>query len=64
VWSLGVLLFAMITSLYPDSSDINLIDADIWFQPGFSDGENFITKKKDNETLKHAKQRKQIRSYE
>ncbi|XP_051734848.1 serine/threonine-protein kinase pim-2-like [Ctenopharyngodon idella] len=37
VWSLGVLLFAMITSLYPDSSDINLIDADIWFQPGFSD---------------------------
>ncbi|ROL48044.1 Serine/threonine-protein kinase pim-2 [Anabarilius grahami] len=38
VWSLGVLLFAMITSLYPDSSDINLMDADIWFQPGFSDG--------------------------
>ncbi|XP_073682714.1 serine/threonine-protein kinase pim-1-like [Garra rufa] len=37
VWSLGVLLFAMITSLFPDSSDIGLMDADIWFQPGFSD---------------------------
>ncbi|XP_052386606.1 serine/threonine-protein kinase pim-1-like [Carassius gibelio] len=37
VWSLGVLLFAMITSLFPDSSDISLMDADVWFQPGFSD---------------------------
>ncbi|XP_067279630.1 serine/threonine-protein kinase pim-1-like [Pseudorasbora parva] len=37
VWSLGVLLFTMITSLFPDSSDIELMDADVWFQPGFSD---------------------------
>ncbi|XP_050989479.1 serine/threonine-protein kinase pim-1 [Labeo rohita] len=36
VWSLGVLLFAMITSLFPDSSDISLMDADVWFQPGYS----------------------------
>lgn len=38
VWSLGVLVFVMITSLYPDSCDIGLMDADAWFQPGFSDG--------------------------
>ncbi|KAF4103808.1 hypothetical protein G5714_014795 [Onychostoma macrolepis] len=37
VWSLGVLLFRMITSLFPDSSDIGWMDADVWFQPGFSD---------------------------
>ncbi|KAL1247790.1 hypothetical protein QQF64_023166 [Cirrhinus molitorella] len=37
VWSLGVLLFVMITSLFPDSTDIDLMDADVWFQPGFSD---------------------------
>ncbi|XP_073683958.1 serine/threonine-protein kinase pim-2-like [Garra rufa] len=37
VWSLGVLLFRMITSLFPESSDISLMDTDIWLQPGFSD---------------------------
>ncbi|XP_016113349.1 serine/threonine-protein kinase pim-3-like [Sinocyclocheilus grahami] len=36
VWSLGVLLFHMITSLFPESSDISLMDTDIWSQPGFS----------------------------
>ncbi|XP_016323066.1 CBL-interacting protein kinase 18-like [Sinocyclocheilus anshuiensis] len=36
VWSLGVLLFRMITSLFPESSDISLMDTDIWSQPGFS----------------------------
>ncbi len=45
VWSLGVLLFRMITSIFPDSSDIGLMDADAWLQPGFSDGEKFITTK-------------------
>uniref|UniRef100_A0A671P4V7 non-specific serine/threonine protein kinase n=1 Tax=Sinocyclocheilus anshuiensis TaxID=1608454 RepID=A0A671P4V7_9TELE len=33
VWSLGVLLFQMITSLFPDSSNISLMDADAWLQP-------------------------------
>lgn len=47
VWSLGVLLFAMITSLFPDSSNISLMNADVWFQPGFSDGENIITAEKE-----------------
>ncbi|XP_050948357.1 serine/threonine-protein kinase pim-1-like [Labeo rohita] len=37
VWSLGVLLFRMITSLFPESSDISLMDTDIWSKPGFSD---------------------------
>lgn len=37
-----LLLFAMITSLFSDSSNISLMDADVWFQPGFSDGEDFI----------------------
>ncbi|XP_016400593.1 serine/threonine-protein kinase pim-1-like [Sinocyclocheilus rhinocerous] len=36
VWSLGVLLFRMITSLFSESSDISLMDTDIWSQSGFS----------------------------
>lgn len=32
VWSLGVLLFLM--GLYPDSCDIGLMDADIWYPAG------------------------------
>lgn len=47
VWSLGVLLFSMIISLFPDSSDISLMDTDVWFQPGFSDGEKIITAEKE-----------------
>lgn len=46
VWSPGVLLFASITRFFPDSSNISLMDADVWFQQGFSDGKNFITTKK------------------
>ncbi|CAM4535798.1 unnamed protein product [Leuciscus chuanchicus] len=37
VWSLGVLLFAMITGRFPKSRDIALMDSDVWFQPGFSE---------------------------
>ncbi|XP_043073861.1 serine/threonine-protein kinase pim-1-like [Puntigrus tetrazona] len=37
VWSLGVLLFRMMTRLFPDSSDIGLMDADAWEEPGISD---------------------------
>ncbi|XP_056103263.1 serine/threonine-protein kinase pim-2-like [Rhinichthys klamathensis goyatoka] len=37
VWSLGVLLFAMIGCRFPDSRDIALMDPDVWFQPNFSD---------------------------
>ncbi|KAK7165382.1 hypothetical protein R3I94_003672 [Phoxinus phoxinus] len=37
VWSLGVLLFAMISRRFPDSRDISLMDTDVWFRPGFSD---------------------------
>ncbi|XP_056322372.1 serine/threonine-protein kinase pim-2-like [Danio aesculapii] len=37
VWSLGVLLFRMITSLYPDSSDICYMDIELWSQSGYSD---------------------------
>ncbi|CAM4534963.1 unnamed protein product [Leuciscus chuanchicus] len=37
VWSLGVLLFAMITGHFPNSRDIALMDPDVWFEPGFSD---------------------------
>ncbi|KAL1264100.1 hypothetical protein QQF64_004455 [Cirrhinus molitorella] len=37
VWSLGVLLFRMITGLFPENSDISLMDTDIWSQPDFSD---------------------------
>uniref|UniRef100_A0A671R2N6 non-specific serine/threonine protein kinase n=1 Tax=Sinocyclocheilus anshuiensis TaxID=1608454 RepID=A0A671R2N6_9TELE len=48
VWSLGVLLFAMIASLFPNSGDIGLMDADVWFHSGFSDGVKFIAAKKDN----------------
>ncbi|RXN07307.1 serine threonine- kinase pim-1-like protein [Labeo rohita] len=38
VWSLGVLLFRMITSLFPERGDISKMDTDIWSKPGFSDG--------------------------
>ncbi|XP_073693572.1 serine/threonine-protein kinase pim-3-like [Garra rufa] len=37
MWSLGVLLFHMITSLFPEGSNISRMSNDIWFQPGFSD---------------------------
>ncbi|KAG1964823.1 serine/threonine-protein kinase pim-1-like [Pimephales promelas] len=37
VWSLGVLLFAMIGRRFPDSRDIALMDPDVWFQPNLSD---------------------------
>ncbi|XP_073675249.1 serine/threonine-protein kinase pim-2-like [Garra rufa] len=37
VWSLGVLLFNMMTNRYPYSSDIKLMDADVYTEPGFSD---------------------------
>lgn len=37
VWSLGVLLFRMITSLFPDSSDICYMDIELWSQSGYSD---------------------------
>ncbi|RXN13001.1 serine threonine- kinase pim-1-like protein [Labeo rohita] len=37
VWSLGVLLFNMMTNRYPYSSDIKLMDADVWTEPDFSD---------------------------
>ncbi|KAF4098430.1 hypothetical protein G5714_020460 [Onychostoma macrolepis] len=37
VWSLGVLLFRMITGFFPKSSDSSPMDTDIWSQPGFSD---------------------------
>ncbi|XP_021322142.2 serine/threonine-protein kinase pim-3 [Danio rerio] len=37
VWSLGVLLFRMITSFFPDCSDIAYMDVNIWFQTGYSD---------------------------
>ncbi|KAG1931968.1 serine/threonine-protein kinase pim-2-like [Pimephales promelas] len=36
VWSLGVLLFAMISCRFPDSRDFVLMDRDVWFQSGFS----------------------------
>ncbi|RXN09349.1 serine threonine- kinase pim-1-like protein [Labeo rohita] len=37
VWSLGVLLFNMMTNRYPYSSDIKLMDANVWTEPDFSD---------------------------
>ncbi|KAL0161754.1 hypothetical protein M9458_045479, partial [Cirrhinus mrigala] len=37
VWSLGVLLFNMLTNRYPYSSDIKLMDANVWTEPDFSD---------------------------
>ncbi|KAL1263938.1 hypothetical protein QQF64_004293 [Cirrhinus molitorella] len=37
VWSLGVLLFTMMANRYPYSSDIKLMDADVYTEPGFSD---------------------------
>ncbi|KAL0162494.1 hypothetical protein M9458_041890, partial [Cirrhinus mrigala] len=37
VWSLGVLVFRMITSLFPESGDISKMDTDIWSKPGVSD---------------------------
>lgn len=40
--SLGVLLFNMMSNRYPYSSDINLMDTDVWIEPGFSDGKNLI----------------------
>ncbi|RXN24392.1 serine threonine- kinase pim-1-like protein [Labeo rohita] len=37
VWSLGVLLFNMMTNRYPYSSDTKLMDAGVWTEPDFSD---------------------------
>ncbi|XP_039516591.1 serine/threonine-protein kinase pim-1-like isoform X1 [Pimephales promelas] len=37
VWSLGVLLFAMIGRRLPDRGDIASMDSDVWFKPNVSD---------------------------
>ncbi len=46
-WSLGVLLFTMVCGRFPEPNDLQMIEDDIWLEPGLSKGEiaNIKTKK-------------------
>ncbi|XP_056117374.1 serine/threonine-protein kinase pim-2-like [Rhinichthys klamathensis goyatoka] len=45
VWSLGILLFALLYVKYPESEDLNDLNDNIWAKDGLSQGEIFISAK-------------------
>lgn len=45
VWSLGVLLFALVCGDYPSETDLDVINVNLWSKSGLSKGEHFITAK-------------------
>lgn len=47
VWSLVVLLFTMVCGRFPESNDLQMIEDDIWLEPGLSKGEVAIIKTKN-----------------
>lgn len=55
VWSLGVLLFALVCGDYPSNTDLDVINANLWSKSGLSKGEHFNTAKWPILILNHTK---------